>query len=783
MMPASAMPASDPPAVGARLVTTEGRELPLERATIEVRARAGLAQVVLRQRFRNHHLEPLAVRYQVPLPADGAVSAFAFTIGSRRVAGVIDRKERARERYEEALVQGQAAALLDQERSSVFSQEIGNIPPGAAIEAEIAIDQPLIWLAEGAWEWRFPTVVAPRYDAGVVDAEAIAVEVSATPIAPRVGLALIVEGDARPSSTSHAIAVERRPREVVVGFGDEGAALDRDVVVRWPAAPPELAAELSVARPPADHAVSRRAFGLLTLAPPTSPPRPVPRDLVILIDASGSMHGPPLDQARRLALALVESLREGDSLMMISFAITPQAFRPEPVTVTPAAKVAARRWLERLEAAGGTEMRAGILAALAPLRADAQRQVVLMSDGLIGFESESVGTILDRLPAGSRVHTVGVGSAVNRSLTASAARAGRGVEVILGIGDDVERALTRIVHHTAAPSVVDLSLGGSALLDQAPRRLPDLFAAAPARISLALRPEGGTLTVAGRTAEGRFETTLEVVPVGFGEGDMAIARRFARERVEDLEAERSRGEDVDGEIERLGLDFAIATRRTSWVAISEEPDVDPTAPGRRETMPQALAHGMSAGALGLRRGMPPPAAAPAIGAVPMAPPAPAGYGGPARAARRPPPRVEPPAPADEVAALEEGAFLREPASSAPAGPSVPPGRSAPAASSGPVPSREGPLVVPGVVRLLRADRLVIEVELPCDLAWDPRHLRLVLRDGRTLALPLDPGVSTGAGSFAAGAVVRLAFALPAALSAPPTRVELANGGDPFVVSL
>src|SRR5690606_11162493 len=181
-------------------------------------------------------------------------------------------------------------------------------PPGATVEAEIAIDQPLAWLAEGAWEWRFPTVVAPRYAAGVADAEAIAVDVHLGAPIPGVRATLRIEGGDRPFSTSHAIDVEPGRDHVVVTL--EGA-LDRDVVVSWPAAKPDVGAELVVARP------DDRAYGALTLVPPAVPSQPIARDLVLLVDASGSMDGAPLDQARRLGLALVDSLTERDTLSMI----------------------------------------------------------------------------------------------------------------------------------------------------------------------------------------------------------------------------------------------------------------------------------------------------------------------------------------------------------------------------------------------------------------------------------------------------------------------------------
>src|SRR5437879_6416786 len=154
-------------------------------------------------------------------------------------------------------------------------------------------------------------------------------------------------------------------------------------------------------------------------------------------------------------------------------------------------------------------MRTGILEALATLRKDAQRQVVLMTDGLIGFESEIVQTICERLPEGSRVHTVGIGSGVNRSLTSPAARAGRGVEVIIGLDEDPERGAQRILARTAQPLVTRVEISGSAVAGVAPAKLCDLYAGAPALAAVKLEPHGGEIVVRGVTAAGEFLERIE----------------------------------------------------------------------------------------------------------------------------------------------------------------------------------------------------------------------------------------------------------------------------------
>lgn len=589
---------------GGRLVSPDNA-LPLLGTTLEAQARGGLCRLVLRQRFHNPHEQPLGVTYALPVPEDASVSGFSFRVGDRKIVGEIDRRASARERFENAILEGRTAALLDEERSTVFSQEIGNIPPGADLDVEVEIDLLLRWLEEGQWELRIPTTLAPRYlgaDGRVPDASAVRQDIADGPTAVRASLALHVLDPLvgrGPASPAHRLATVAHGTGVSVSFADETVPLDRDVVVRWPAAQPHVGAQLTLA---GKDAVPSRAFGLLTLVPParSASMRPVGRDLVLLLDTSGSMGGEPLAQAQRVACALVSSLTERDTLEMIQFSWAARHWKSKPVPMTTEQRSKAIAWLRGLSASGGTEMKEGILSSLRGVNAGSQRQVVLVTDGLIGFEQEIVSTILHKLPAGSRVHVIGVGSGVNRTLTAGASRAGRGAEVILGIGEDPEPAALRLDARTRAPVVVDLSLSGSALVRHAPSRLPDLFQGSPARVAIEVRPEGGELRVQGMTADGPWSTTLEVPPAG--EGLAAVSKLFGREWVRDLEMRTAAGDagKWDEQIEACGLAFQVATRLTSWVAVDERVSVDPEAPVKRTRVPQQLAHGMSAEGVGLR---------------------------------------------------------------------------------------------------------------------------------------------------------------------------------------
>ena len=552
-----------PPSNGGWLVSPDGRELPLRAASLRAEALGGLARSILEQRFTNPYDEPLRLRYALPLPADGAVAGFRFRIGDRTVTGEIRSREAAREQFEQALVEGKTAGLVEQDRSDLFTQELGNVPPHTDVTCEITVDQPLAWLADGRWEYRFPTVVAPRYlgDAGRIDdASRVAVPVATGELPARLTLGLTVHGDlpagTSPDSPSHAIRLEQQAEGFAVALAAaSGVPLDRDVVVRWAAAGLEPGVRLEVARPPADHPMAGSAFGLLTIVPPAPEARSVPvaRDLILLLDVSGSMLGEPLDQAVALVEALIETLDERDTLEMIAFSMRAERWRSAPARMEPAARAAALRWLGNLSASGGTEMVEGLREALAPLRPGAQRQVVLVTDGLIGFEEEAIRHVIDHLPPGSRVHAIGVGSAVNRTLTQPLARAGRGAELVVGVDEPVGVAAGRLVALTSAPLAVDLAVDGPATRGTAPARLPDVMAGAPCVAVVRLDPAGGDLVVRGRQGDVAWERQLAAPAVEPGADRLPSSRAGAR-------GGRGRGDAARGRVDRGGDDRAARAR-------------------------------------------------------------------------------------------------------------------------------------------------------------------------------------------------------------------------------
>jgi Ca-activated chloride channel family protein len=166
--------------------------------------------------------------------------------------------------------------------------------------------------------------------------------------------------------------------------------------------------------------------------------------------------------------------------------------------------------------------------------------------------------------------------------------------VLVGLDEDAEKSAKGLVDKTRAPVLTDLTISGDAFIDASPEHVPDVFAGAPVLAALQVRPSGGELVVRGKLANGRWEQRIQVRAADPGDGNPAVVKLYARERVADLEMRWTIGSEVqaiDREIESIGLVFQIATLRTSWVAIDDDRSVDPRRGTRHEEIPQELPYG------------------------------------------------------------------------------------------------------------------------------------------------------------------------------------------------
>ena len=608
------------------LVSVDGRTYPLKSAQIDARAEGGIAATTLTQTYENPYADTLEVFYTLPLPADGAVIGYTIQFGKRIIRGEVRKREEASEEYRKALFEGRTAALLEQEREDTFSQKLGSLPPGETVRVEIEVLQALTFLpadriAQSYWEYRFPTVVGVRYEGGenrVPDRDKLDVDraLEGTPVRLDASL-LIADGcadDIRPHCPHGRIVLNEEGNGTKITF-DGGMSLDRDLVIRWSAAKQSIGVRTAEGKGlPGDDG----RYMMITLTPPVEPRRTVSRDLTLLIDASGSMSGRPMEQAKAVASELLHSLSLGDRFEILAFSDDVRQLIPGPVDADSKSIDRALKVLGGLQGSGSTEMTRAIVKALRPLRPGSQRQIILISDGYIGFEGEVIGEIHRKLVPGARVHCVGVGSAPNRSLTQGAARAGRGIEILIGLEENAATAAERLLQATVQPILTDITVRGSGLVSFAPQRPRDVLAGQPLLIFAEIKTEGGDLEIRGNTAEksSPWMQTLTVpgLSQNLHDGDprrkglsmtfLPIGALFGRKAIEDAEMELTadwgnRKDEIENLIESLGLRHQISSRMTSLFAVSEDTTVDPRDPRRQERLPVEVPAGVSAEGAGL----------------------------------------------------------------------------------------------------------------------------------------------------------------------------------------
>ena len=629
----------------ARLVATDGQTFPLRAAHLGARVEGGFAHSTLTQSFHNPHAETLEVKYTLPLPADGAVVAYTVRMGERVIRAEVQSRERASRAYLEALYEGRTASLLEQTRTDTFQQSLGNVPANTDVEVTIEVLHPLAWVGgaelpahepvlgsetritspgggtrECRWEYRFPTVVGIRYAGApgrVNDQQQLSPDrdgVGGIPL--RMTFQLVIpspanrdsgaEVDRKVSSPSHAFQLERAQGSIVVSFR-EGERLDRDVVVSWSGASAALGTTVVVGSG-LDGDDGR--YGLVTITPPEAPTTTGSRDLTILLDASGSMEGLPLALAKRIIGDLLRSLSHGDRFELLAFSNECRDLTKGLRAADPGEIGKALEALARVAAGGGTEMESALAKALDAKRGEAQRQVVLVTDGYVSFEHEVVAVACGARNV--RVHAAGVGSAPVRALTCALAAAGRGVEILASDEASAAEGAKRLIAGTARPVLVGVSVSGTAVVgDLVPGRR-DVFAAQPLSIPVELSRSGGTLNLVGKLAgTGEHWTHVVQVPAVDGTSGPALPSSalplgaiYGRELIAWLEQQRAadrgnRAFDMDARIERAGLRHRLASSRTSLVAIAETSSVDPSQPWRRERLAVEMPYGVSAAGVGM----------------------------------------------------------------------------------------------------------------------------------------------------------------------------------------
>src|SRR5437762_4820540 len=580
-----AIPMVDIPSGATRLLgslSTKGQPLPLQRVDLRARVIDRVAEVTVEQKFGNPFSDPIEAVYVFPLAGGSAVSRFEMQIGQRVVRGRIEERAQARREYAEALDQGKRAALLEQERDDVFTVQVGNVMPGDEVSVRLTYSERLPFFEDGRTELRLPLVVAPRYVAGeelpraqaghgvvrdtasVADASRISPPRLAKGFDPKVSLAMEVElfgGFSDLACSQHAVRTSSGPESARVSLSREREPLDRDFVLRWRLAGEQVKSQVLV----------HGGFALLSVLPPARDGfLCAARDVVFVVDRSGSMQGPKMASASRACALLLRTLGPRDRFAVLAFDEVVEWMPGGLQQADEGALERGEKWLRRIDARGGTELDSAMAETLQQIRLGTEGGgrvpvVVLLTDGQVGDES----SVLKRLQAelgGTRVFAVGIDTAVNDGFLRRLAALGGGTSTFVEPGARLEEALEAVGREIGAPLVTVLRVSGD-VAELAPARVPDLFAGRPSTVFFRL--SGGPVKVTGKLADGgRFEQQIEAREAPLA----AIDHLWARARITDLEDEfrASRSEAAKKEIVAISIRHTVLTRFTAFVVTDDQ---------------------------------------------------------------------------------------------------------------------------------------------------------------------------------------------------------------------
>jgi Ca-activated chloride channel homolog len=596
-------PARDDAGLGTLL--TERGNLPLRTLDVDAKITGLTARVQLSQGFHNPYDVPLEATYIFPLPDRAAVTAMRMEADGRVIEGVLKERGQARADYDRAIAEGKRASIAEEERPDVFTMRVGNILPGEDVTVRLTLDQPLPY-ADGEATFRFPLVVAPRYipgsalggeDAGTgwapdTDAAPDASRITPPVLLPgfpdpvRLSIEVDVDAGGLPLGdlSSSLYAVQTEGGHVSVQPGERA---DRDFVLRLAYGLPDSDAHSLICAPDKDGA---EGTFQLTVLPPTSAAPPRPRDLVLVLDRSGSMGGWKMVAARRAAARIVDTLTGADRFAVLAFdhgVERPAGLPSGLVEASDRNRYRAVEHLARMDARGGTEMLQPLTEAvdlLSAADAGRDRVLVLVTDGQVGNEDQLLAALTPRL-AGLRVHTVGVDRAVNAGFLTRLAVVGGGRCELVESEDRLDEAAEHIHARICAPLVSGLSLGtdGLDVVDGtvAPARLPALFPGVPLVITGRWRgAPTGAVTLDGVSPDGgawtaRVDARAANAP--------ALGPIWARAHLRDLEdryltADRGATADLEKRLVDTSLRFGVLCRFTAYVAVDSRVVTDGSTP-------------------------------------------------------------------------------------------------------------------------------------------------------------------------------------------------------------
>lgn len=565
--------------------------LPLLTSDYKIDIEGTVATVEVTQIFSNPSDIPLNAQYLFPLNKDAAVFAMKLEVGNEVIEAVIQEKTTAKKTFEKAKSEGKAAALLRQHRPNMFTQNIANLMPAVPIKVTLSYVQSLL-KTDGDYNLVVPMIVAPRYrQAAEIDntdgwhvrnqpayPKVAGLNLPNDQLQPRVTLSAKIRSGLPISglaSESHELDITGDDNVKSLTFKKGSTFDDRDFTLSYSLEGDTLQAGVLATY------TQDGGFASIVVEPPKAfvDAMVTPRELIFLIDASGSQQGEPLRASKKFITAALNSLRPQDYFRIVQFENSVTSFSKNAVPATAQNIEAGKHFVQNLNAGGGTDIDAAIRASFATKRISGTLPIVVfLSDGLVGNEARVIKRIRQEIGE-TRIYSFGVGTSVNRYLMDGVAKYGRGYARYIDPTDDASEVAVRFASNLGTPILTDIAVdwGDLDAINPTPPAIPDLFAGGSASV-VAQYNKGGkhrikvTGKVNGTYAELPMDIDLPSAPAQTASSALPLiwARNQIAQKTLDYNTGIGNKDRLQKEVTALGLKHSLQSQFTSFVAVSKK---------------------------------------------------------------------------------------------------------------------------------------------------------------------------------------------------------------------
>ena len=572
------------------------------------------ARVTLEQTYENKSNEWVEGRYLLPLPDNGVVDGLLIKTKDGITKGVIKEKAEAKKVYAQAKKAGKKTSLVEMERPDLFTTKVANIAPHSSIVVEVSYTQPITYKL-GEFSLMLPNTLTPRYTPPTYtksDEELTKVEqISASGWANSSGItptfttqkvkeshnieirAVIKKSYAIDSisSSSHEIKWEENTDEYVVTLKGGTTAMNKDFHLSWSA--------ISTQKPTAallKESIEEEEYLSLMVMPPQKIDQShiLARDMIFVIDTSGSMSGVSMRQAKKSLTKALSLLSTKDKFNIIEFDSDFKTLYSHSKSVNEEHLLEANEFIVKMNADGGTNIKPALDEAFKQSTQEGYlKQIIFLTDGSVGNEAELFTDIKAKL-GNARLFTIAIGTAPNTYFMRQSAKYGRGTFTHINNLQMIDKQISELFTQLKNPVLRDvkISFENDKNIEYFPKIIPDLYLGEPLMVYIKTKNSNNSkILIHGKLLDQEWKREIQYSTLAKSKG---IAKLWAKSKIEHLMDQKIVGvdeESIKKQVTPLALKYGLMSKYTSFVAVEEKVSRPQEAQLKQKEVPNLMPKG------------------------------------------------------------------------------------------------------------------------------------------------------------------------------------------------